>query len=339
MRKAPLQQNFIRRNRSMVSNSVPSLTLPINRIPPPSVNPSLQRTISQRESLQRTSLYDDRRRNLNKISSLTSQNFPSISQQRCSSRNQDSEMSRTIPNLNVIKTNQLPISINNLKKDSTISQQSLSSKELHCEISCKDDSCIQTEKSLNLDEENIHSSKTSLENKLDSHLKELNFNISSILEKQYKLYEEKDNYNKEKYDKLLEKYIQLSETQEAQFFKCSKLISNYQILLFKICELVLKQNEENPISIREEMLEQVFESVKNDPEISQRSWSSRDQDPEISQRSWSSRDQDPEISTETEQEVLVTNPVVSRRYSNPVIKRGSRVHFSEERKEKEDFEE
>jgi hypothetical protein len=140
---------------------------------------------------------------------------------------------------------------------------------------------------------------------LEAHMEKVNINIEVAINKQHKMYEEHEDNNKHKYDELLKSYVKLRNSREDHFFKCSKAITHYQSIMFNMSKVILNSNVDfSPCKEEVDALEKVLESV-NDEE------------------------------RETEK-LFFSNPVVNRRYSNPVIqtrgknKKEAESHFRDE---------
>ena len=136
---------------------------------------------------------------------------------------------------------------------------------------------------LNMKEEGINNFNTILEKHLNQ--------VNDIVTKNLDTHRTTEPDYKEKYHTILGKYIKLKNHQEENFLRMNKLIISYQSLLIKMCSNSIGTSD-NLSSCKEEcdIMQQVLNSV-------------RTEDYENEQR-----------------EVIITNPIVNRRYSNPVIK-------------------
>lgn len=118
---------------------------------------------------------------------------------------------------------------------------------------------------------------------LEIHLNKTNEIINDSLDKQKRIYDEREIDHRQKYEELLKRYNKLYTMHEDDYFKFTKLISHYQFLIFKV------SNTENIDNTSHEEIKKVleFNSIKENEK----------------------------------RESLITNPITSRRYTNPVIKR------------------
>jgi len=163
-------------------------------------------------------------------------------------------------------------------------------------------------------EEKLNPFRDEIKKMLDTHLSSINVTIDTTLDTQKYIVDKHEEITRKKYNELAEKYIELRNIRQTEFYRHTEIVAQYQRLIVKICTKIFAQSTSNTINTEEaEMMSKILLSLSRDisrTDIASVKDKNESDDDDSSSNSPRKDRRKPKV---------VTNPIITRRNSSSVL--------------------